>query len=226
MLLGGAFSVRGSAVLLWGALCGIVVYLAAAGTIVVLAAHFERDNAGSPLPQPAAAVVFYDDTPAQRKARVAYAVERFRAGDVQYLVMAGGWRPRRGGYQGAREMVEDALGMGVPLAALRYDAGSNDTVSNLRQAMALMPGLRVHAVVMISDRFHIPRIASLAPPFCANIECRFRPAFVSMTWSGWFARINHELAAHVARLLPRRLLETWLDYRRQAGIAQEGGAKA
>lgn len=224
MLFGGASPVRGPAMLLWGALCGVVAYAAAAGAIVALAAHFVRDPAG--LPQPAAAVVFYDDTPAQRKARVAYAVERFRAGDVQYLVMAGGWRPGRGGYQGAREMVEDALGMGVPLAALRHDAGSNDTVSNLRQAMALMPDLGVRAVVMISDRFHIPRIASLARPFCEDIACRFWPAPVPMTWWVWFVRINHELAAQAVRVLPRGLLERWLDDRRHAGIAQEGGAKA
>lgn len=221
---GGAFSGGRSSMLLWGGLCAIVLYLVAAGAVVVAAGRFERDAAG--LPQPAAAVVFYDDDPSQRRARVAYAVERFRASDVQYIVMAGGWRPGRGGYRGAREMVGDALGMGVPNAALRYDAGSNDTVSNLRQAMTLMPDLGVRAVVMISDRFHIPRIASLAPPFCANVACRFWPAPVPMTWRFWFVRINHELAAQAARLLPRGLLEIWLDYRRQAGIAQEGGAKA
>lgn len=123
-------------------------------------------------------------------------------------------------------MVEDALGMGVPDTALRYDAGSNDTVSNLRQAMALMPGLGARAVVMISDRFHIPRIASLAPPFCANVACRFWPSPVPMTWRVWFVRINHELAAQAARLLPRGLLENWLDRRRHAGFGLVGGARA
>ncbi|MCR4523803.1 MULTISPECIES: YdcF family protein [Bosea] len=224
MPIGRVFPVRGSGVLLWGALCGIVVYVVAAGAVIMMAERSGRDAVG--LPHPAAAVVFYDDSPVQRKARVAYAVERFRAGDVQYLVMAGGWRPGRGGYQGAREMVEDARGMGVPDAALRYDAGSNDTVSNLRQAMALVPDLGVRAVVMISDSFHIPRIASLAPVFCADFECRFWPAPVPMTWWVWFVRINHELAAQAARLLPRGLLEIWFDYRRHAGIAQEGGAQA
>jgi uncharacterized SAM-binding protein YcdF (DUF218 family) len=154
-------------------------------------------------------IVFYDDCDTARLARVARGVERLKAGAIDGLVMVGGWRPARS-YVGSQVMADEALALGVPAARLRHDANSNDTWSNLRNALRVLQGESPASLELVSDRLHLARITLLLRSLA--VEHSVRLVATAEDGSGWryFARLNHELAAYLFLLLPRGPAEALL----------------
>lgn len=168
---------------------------------------------------PVVAVVFYDDDSTWRRARVAHAVNRLLQGTVQHIVMTGGSRPGRSGYQGSKTMVEDAIAFGAPAQSLHYDAGSNDTISNLGEGFRMAEEFKASGVELISDKMHLGRIMLLSTTHCREIACRFVVAPVPLSFSEWFRRAHHEMAAYLSLTLPRKWVEAWLARQRHATSA-------
>ena len=160
--------------------------------------------------------VFYDDNEEQRYERLLRSVALFQKGHVAHLVMVGGWRPERNGYHGAQNMVSKAHQMGVPLEQLHADQGSNDTISNLEQGMQIAGVLKADHIVFISDRLHLARIALLTRKTCHIMACSFSSSPLVLSPIAYLARLHHELTAYASLLLPRKVVEMWLSWRRQA----------
>lgn len=83
--------------------------------------------------------------------RVGHAVDLYRAGHVTAICLSGGQ-----GQYGAPEahIARDlAVAMGVPEAALRVEDQSRNTVENIALARPIIDG----AVILVSNRWHLPR---------------------------------------------------------------------
>ncbi len=174
----------------------------------------------------ATAIVLYDDDARNRTKRVARAVERLREGRVASIIMVGGWRPVRA-YSGSREMVNDAVGMGVDPSLLSRDERSNDTVSNLREGLRIASAQGTRQVEFISDRLHLARIRWLMASEFPNSSFRLVPIDETNASLVSLWRLNHEFLGYAAYwLAPRWMRESWLARQRSSMIGQSDSGSA
>jgi uncharacterized SAM-binding protein YcdF (DUF218 family) len=90
--------------------------------------------------------------------RVARGIEVFRQGAAPVLVMSGGGA---GIVPEAEIMQSLALAAGIPEAALIVEPRSRNTLENARETARLLHARGLHAVILVSDRVHLPRAALL-----------------------------------------------------------------
>jgi uncharacterized SAM-binding protein YcdF (DUF218 family) len=90
--------------------------------------------------------------------RVARGIEVFRQGAAPLLVMSGGGA---GIVPEAEIMQGLALAAGVPEAALIVEPRSRNTLENARETAQLLHARGLLAVILVSDRVHLPRAALL-----------------------------------------------------------------
>lgn len=104
-----------------------------------------------------------------------------------------------GGANGDGEVSEAAAGeaylisLGLDVGRLRREEQSQNTLENLRQARSLMHGDENETVALISNRYHLARIHTMADSLgiehqLCGCEARFRPS---------------------VKLLPRLIIEAW-----------------
>lgn len=142
-----------------------------------------------------AIVVLGCRAPAVLKRRIERGVELFQQQAAPLLVLSGGGA---GPISEAEMMRDTALAGGVPSAALLIEAGSRNTYENARETARLLGSRGLMAVVLVSDRAHLPRAAIL-----------FRLAGLKV--AGWAApprrsiRWEVRLALHELGALPRGL---------------------
>jgi uncharacterized SAM-binding protein YcdF (DUF218 family) len=112
-------------------------------------------------------VVFFHDFGAEQgldpgsRARVAAGAALYRAGVVGQLLCVGG--NRQGVVpSGAQRMAAALVAAGVPPQAVRVDAGSYDTVTNWREARAVLEAHGWQQAVLVSAPLHLYRILQLA----------------------------------------------------------------
>ena len=158
---------------------------------------------------PAAAVVFYDDTPIMRQARVRTAAARITKNHAIRLIAVGGWRPERG-YNGAALMASEARALGVESEKLRHDAQSNDSISNLRSAATLAQDLEGATLELVSDRYHLVRLRLLAKVELPGHPIGLVPAVIELSSGETLRRLHHEVLAYITLLLPRSWTESYL----------------
>ena len=90
--------------------------------------------------------------------RVARGIEVFRQGAAPVLVMSGGGD---GSVPEAEVMQNLALAAGIPEAALIVEPHSRNTLENARETARLLHARGLSAVILVSDRVHLPRAALL-----------------------------------------------------------------
>jgi uncharacterized SAM-binding protein YcdF (DUF218 family) len=98
-----------------------------------------------------------EPSPALRR-RVECGVACFRRGDAPILLLCGGGPGAR---PEAEIMQEIALASGVPIAAILLEPRSSNTFENAAEAARLMRAKGLASVVLVSDRYHLPRAALL-----------------------------------------------------------------
>lgn len=152
----------------------------------------------------AVGVVFFDDSPEMRHARVAMAVARLRAGSVSRLIMVGGSRPASG-YLGSLDMVQEAVMLGAGENQLQHDSRSNDTWSNLESALKMLPGAGTARIELISDALHLARVEFILWRLGFKGSADFVPCPVKETTFSYFGRMNHELLGYASLIVPRDL---------------------
>ena len=209
------------------ALVSATVLLAYLAAVIIIQARGKRFEEPSPPRSPAAqvvGVVFYDDDGESRSARVARGVERLKSAQLHQLIFVGGWRPASG-YLGARVMYDEALSQGAPVERLRYDLRSNDTYSNLRSALSMLPA-GTSGIDVISDPLHLARIAILLDRAGYAGSVGYVPSKAPESFPTHWRRINHELAAYLFMLLPRSFSEAMIDALRSSQRAASGAAAA
>ena len=155
-------------------------------------------------------VVFFDDSAEMRHARVAKAVQRLRDGRVSKLIMVGGSRPASG-YLGSQDMIEEAAMLGAGRNQLQHDSGSNDTWSNLENALKLIPDAETTRIELISDALHLVRIEFILWRLGFKGSANFVSCKITETTFSYFARMNHELLGYALLIIPRPLATKILD---------------
>jgi uncharacterized SAM-binding protein YcdF (DUF218 family) len=90
-------------------------------------------------------------SPALRR-RVAAGIAAYEAGRARLLLLAGGGAPPE-----AAAMAALARAAGVPEEALLLEPRSRDTAENAAFAAALLRQRGLGRVLLVSDRFHLPR---------------------------------------------------------------------
>jgi uncharacterized SAM-binding protein YcdF (DUF218 family) len=143
-----------------------------------------------------AIVVLGCRAPAALKRRLERGVELFQEQAAPLLVLSGGGA---GPISEAEMMRDTALARGVPSAALLIEARSRSTRENARETARLLGSRGLTAVLLVSDRAHLPRATIL-----------FRLAGLKV--AGWAAPPRHSirwevrLAMHELGALPRGLI--------------------
>ena len=145
----------------WLAILGLVT-VGLAAPKWILGWKFGRGilTAGEAPPRPIA-IVFgaglrRDGTPTTVLAdRVDTAVELYRSGKIEKLLMTGS---RRTGSDEPAAMAARAMAMGVPAEAILLDPGGVRTSESCARAQKL---LGVGSALLVSQRFHLPRALAL-----------------------------------------------------------------
>ncbi len=148
------------------------------------------------------AVVFYTEDETMRHARVSKAVERFRSGDLKGIYMVGGFRPRTR-TTGSALMQLEATAMGVPAMYVAHDDTSNDSWSNVENALRFLGKQSTCRLEMVSDHLHLARIAWIVRRQTTTCEVRFLPTVASWNLVTYWQRLNHEIFGWMFLLLPR-----------------------
>jgi len=125
----------------------------------------------------------------------------YEAGAAPVLLLSGGGA---GAVPEAEIMRRLALDAGVPEAALLVEPGSRNTAENAREAARLLRAHGLRAVLLVSDRTHLPRAALLFRLEGIKIVGRAAPPAASPIVE--IASILHELAA-----LPRSLFRALVN---------------
>jgi uncharacterized SAM-binding protein YcdF (DUF218 family) len=92
--------------------------------------------------------------------RIRHGVELFKAGAAPRLILCGG-DGRRSGTSEAAAMRVIALGAGVPAEAILLDERSTNTYENAVETGALLRAHGLRTVLLVSERFHLPRARML-----------------------------------------------------------------
>lgn len=164
-------------------------------------------------PRMGVGIVFFDDTAEMRQARIAKAVQRLQDGSLSKLIMVGGWRPASG-YLGSLDMVEEAAMLGAGRNLLEHDSGSNDTWSNLENALALIPDTETARIELISDGLHLARVEFILWRLGFKGSADFVSCPVVETSFSYFVRLNHELLGYASLIIPRDLATEILGHLR------------
>jgi uncharacterized SAM-binding protein YcdF (DUF218 family) len=86
--------------------------------------------------------------------RTALGIELYHAKAAPMLLFTGGGERLR---PEAEAMAEAALAAGVPPAALLVERQSANTIENAFFSSALLQARGLHSVLLVSDRYHLPR---------------------------------------------------------------------
>ncbi|MGH7037480.1 MAG: YdcF family protein [Stellaceae bacterium] len=90
--------------------------------------------------------------------RVTRGIEVFRQGMAPVLVLSGGGAGSVPESEVMRTLARDA---GVPEAALLVEPRSRNTFENARETAQLLHARGINAVILVSDRVHLPRATLL-----------------------------------------------------------------
>jgi uncharacterized SAM-binding protein YcdF (DUF218 family) len=92
--------------------------------------------------------------------RIRHGIELFKAGGAPRLVLCGGGG-RGSGRSEAAAMRDIALAAGVPAEAMLLDERSTSTYENAVETAALLRTHGLRTVLLVSERFHLPRARML-----------------------------------------------------------------
>ncbi|MFO1057158.1 MAG: YdcF family protein [Dongiaceae bacterium] len=115
--------------------------------------------------------------------RVGVGIELYRAAAAPRLLVTGGGARQR---PEAEAMAEAALAAGVPAAALLVERRSANTIENAFFSAAL---LRAHGlggtVLLVTDRYHLPRARWLFARAGLRVDGVAAPADAAGAWRMW-----------------------------------------
>lgn len=155
-----------------------------------------------PSHQQQAAIVFgaglrWDGRPTAVLAdRVETAVELYRAGLVERLIMSGTQRGEN--YDEPKAMAEMAASLGVPTEAIIQDSAGTRTIETCRQAAHTFA---LESAYLVSQQYHLPRALATCSAFGVQVE-------------GVAADLRHYRAERYWRLreVPATLIAFWESY--------------
>jgi uncharacterized SAM-binding protein YcdF (DUF218 family) len=140
----------------------LLVVLVALGYIAVLAVVFQsaRTQSGDETHFDTLIVLGTptkeDGTPSlEMRERVDEAVREFRAGVAPHVIMTGA--AAHNSFVEAQAMADDAVGQGVPRAAIVVEDHAKDTIQNIWFSRAIMQANGWHSAEVISSPYHLPR---------------------------------------------------------------------
>jgi uncharacterized SAM-binding protein YcdF (DUF218 family) len=188
------------------ALWVLPVYVGALLVIWVGAEFLPVDQPTTQAEPHVVAIVFFTDDPESRKKRVEAGVRHLQTVSAHWLVLTGGYRPDRD-YHGALEMQHLAVSLGVSNVRILTDQSSNDSRSNLRQAIEAIEakGIPDPRLVFVSDRFHLLRLSWIASRLRLRHAPRLAPTDETIWQVGGLRRLNHELVGYILLAFP----EAW-----------------
>ena len=116
-----------------------------------------------------AAILFHDfsannlgiDLETQR--RLEHAVQLYRQGKINNLIVAGGFRSKRSD-SGAHLMSQYLLTQNIPSSKIVQDHASADSIGNIDQILKLAKIFNWPRIVLISSPYHLQRISLILPP--------------------------------------------------------------
>jgi uncharacterized SAM-binding protein YcdF (DUF218 family) len=118
---------------------------------------------------------------------------------IRYVVCVGGARPSMG-LSGSGRMKEVLLSAGIPEAAIILDLQSNDTISNMEQALRILKEQNLDSAVVVSSALQLYRIRRIlaGSGFSGRIDLApydYSSCNPRVTWPELWLQIHHEWIA-------------------------------
>jgi uncharacterized SAM-binding protein YcdF (DUF218 family) len=166
-------------------------------------------------------IVLFSDFEAESLApetlrRVRFAEEMFKEGAFDYIVCAGGARPKRNLY-GSELMRQWLLASGVPPDHVFLEKRSNDTRSNLDEGLKVVSEKGWRTASVVSSPLHIFRVKEITEDMGESVSIflaaySYRDCHPPIDWTTLWWQTHYEWAAClVPRILPRRIYDSILD---------------
>jgi uncharacterized SAM-binding protein YcdF (DUF218 family) len=149
----------------------------------------------------------------ETEARLSHAIELWHAGRAPLILCIGGTR-HRPAFSGEAEMQAWLISAGIPASKVLTGAGSNDTVSNLREIAGLAAPYGLRSALVVTDPLQALRVKILAGhvrgPALITAPYRYRISGVRML--ALWAHAHVEWLGLVALALPESWRRLLLDY--------------
>lgn len=175
-------------------------------------------------------VVFSHDssiiTP-EAKRRLNHAMILYKNGKIGNILCVGGGRSDKS-LKGSKLMSEYLLDRGIPSDYVFYDQHSNDTLSNINEAIRIIGEKKFNSVVLISSRLHLYRMKILLlKNKYKNIRFKYEPYSYNdskppTNYASLWIDIHHEwIALALNKVLPARTYRNLVDWLRGANKNSE-----
>ena len=151
--------------------------------------------------------------------RIQKAVQIWKKELSPNILFAGGCADKRGtGLPGSNRMAAEALRLGVPEEKILIEAGSKDTLNNIRNTSLILKKNGWDSLILVTSDFHIKRAADLFDKnrfkvYPAPVEWKTRISWKS-NWT-YLKFIRYEVQARLAYLLlNEKQIDTLMDFLR------------
>ncbi len=130
--------------------------------------------------------------------RVWHAARLHKAGKAKWLVISGGNQPGYESEQAEGDAIAEMLGeLGVPVSALRRETTSRTTRENAEHVRAVLQGLGVKSVLLVTSAQHMPRAVMTINQVWAGTQLKTIPAStdvqvtdVELGWKLWLPSLE------------------------------------
>ncbi|HQP10247.1 MAG TPA: YdcF family protein [Candidatus Omnitrophota bacterium] len=202
----------------------ICVDLAATGLWGWGATHYFERHPPSKAPIAAVLMADYNETMedlgAETQRRLNHARALYDAGQVEYILCAGGARPGLNMF-GSESMRRFLINAGIPEEKVFLERKSYDSKTNWAMIRQIVANYGWSKVVIVSSPFHLYRFRQIVregPPHSLEVffsPYPFKGAKPPMTYFDMWAQVHYQWAAHYAQLLPEDIYKK-LVYRMRA----------
>jgi uncharacterized SAM-binding protein YcdF (DUF218 family) len=148
----------------------------------------------------------YDGKPSPvLRARADHAIDLFGRGLAERIIFTGGVGDRDTTSEAAVAQ-RYAIERGVPARAILMETVGRSTSESLEQVATLMDAAPTRDVILVSDPFHMLRLAILARRYGMNpLTSPTRTSPIALSWrETWKYILNESIKAPIALLLQRR----------------------
>lgn len=179
----------------------VLLALYAAGAVLVLGRAAGMQAPALDGKTPAAGIVFYTPDTRQMAARLDAAARLWHGHRPAVIAVVGGARPKRD-YFGSPLAADMLVGRGVPRDRVMSERRSDDSLSNVAAARELVGDGRGGVIVLVSDRFHLLRLRSLAGRAFPGAQLEVWPSERDWTARAVLHDVHWEIAGWLLQVLP------------------------
>lgn len=154
---------------------------------------------------------FFSSIPVEQNHRIQTLIKLATALPNAQIIIAGGWRPNSTQKNGAAIMAQLLVANGIETSRVSFDAGSNDSVSNLENIVSSNAYDHARTLLLVSNTRHMLRLRLIAGRWNDDKNWIFVTGPSDNRLHYQIGELHYELAAWGSMLLPRSWFKGIID---------------